>query len=124
MAEKNYTQLVELHRRFAQSKGLRILAFPSNQFAKQEPGSNEEIKAFAADRGVEFDMFSKVEVNGSGAHPLYRFLKSRVKGSLGSFIKWNYEKFLCDSNGVPVKRYLPTTQPLDIIPDMMELWQS
>ena len=61
-------------------------------FLLQEPGSDEEIKAFAASHGVQFDMFSKVEVNGSGAHPLYRFLKSRVKGSLGSFIKWNYEK--------------------------------
>ena len=69
-------------------------------------------------------MFSKVEVNGSGALPLYKFLKTKIRGSLGSFIKWNYAKFLCDSNGVPVKRYLPMTQPLDIVPDMLALWDT
>ncbi len=92
LAEKNYTQLVELHRRFAVSNGLRILAFPCNQFAKQEPGTAEEIKAYAARYGVEFDMFAKLEVNGAHADVLYKFLKSRIRGNLGSFIKWNYEK--------------------------------
>lgn len=87
----------------------------------QEPGTAEEIKAYAAGYGVEFDIFGKIDVNGSGAHPLYKFLKSRVKGSLGSFIKWNYEKFLCDVNGVPVKRYLPSTSPLDLVSDIMAL---
>ncbi len=87
----------------------------------QEPGTAEEIKAFAAGYGVEFDMFAKIDVNGSGAHPLYKFLKSRLKGSLGSFIKWNFSKFLCDVNGVPVKRYMPSTAPLDIVPDILEL---
>lgn len=66
-------------------------------------------------------MFSKVEVNGNGALPLYKFLKSKIRGSLGSFIKWNYAKFLCDADGVPVKRYLPTTNPLDIAPDILSL---
>ena len=58
----------------------------------QEPGSDADIKVFASKYGVEFDMFSKVDVNGSSAIPLYKFLKSRVRGSLGSFIKWNFEK--------------------------------
>lgn len=122
MASKNYTQLVELHRGYAESKGLRILAFPCNQFAKQEPGSAEEIKQYAAGYGVEFDMFAKVDVNGPRALPLYKFLKSRLKGSLGNFIKWNYAKFVCDVNGVPVKRYSPTTAPVDIIPDLLPLF--
>lgn len=77
--------------------------------------------AFAAGYGVEFDMFGKIDVNGSGAHSLYKFLKSRLRGSLGSFIKWNFTKFLCDANGVPIKRYMPNTAPLDIGPDILEL---
>lgn len=124
MAERNYTQLADLHTRFAESRGLRILAFPCNQFGKQEPGSAEEIKQFAASHGANFDLFSKLEVNGAGAHPLYKFLKSRLKGSLGSFVKWNYEKFVCDRDGVPVKRFLPTTAPVDIIPELQTLWSS
>lgn len=87
----------------------------------QEPGTAEEIKAFAAGYGVEFDMFGKIDVNGSDTHPLYKFLKSRLRGSLGSFIKWNFSKFLCDTNGVPVKRYMPNTAPMDIVPDILEL---
>ena len=58
----------------------------------QEPGTPEQIKAYTAAYGVEFDVFAKIEVNGSHAHPLYKFLKSRVRGGLGNFIKWNYEK--------------------------------
>ena len=69
-------------------------------------------------------MFSKVEVNGAGALPLYKFLKSRIRGSLGSFIKWNYAKFLCDANGIPVKRYLPITAPLDIESDILALCEA
>lgn len=80
--------------------------------------------AFATRYGVEFDLFSKIEVNGPNAHPLYKFLKSKLKGNLGNFIKWNYAKFLCNVNGEPVRRYSPTTQPLDIVPDMEELWSS
>ena len=83
---------MELHKRLAILRGLRILAFPCNQFAKQEPGSAEEIKAYAASYGAEFDLFGKVDVNGGMAHPLYKFLKSRIRGNLGSFVKWNYEK--------------------------------
>jgi glutathione peroxidase-family protein len=83
-----------LHREYAARQGLRILAFPCNQFGKQEPGTATEIKQFAASFGAEFDMFDKIDVNGSHAHPLYRFLKSRVHKGLGSFIKWNFEKVL------------------------------
>jgi glutathione peroxidase-family protein len=123
LAEKNYTQLVQLHREFSETRGLRILAFPCNQFANQEPGTEEEIKQYAAGYGVEFDMFSKINVNGSNAHPLYKYLKKKQTGNLGSFIKWNYTKFLCDRNGIPVKRYGPNTSPLDIVGDMLPLFQ-
>lgn len=65
----------------------------------QEPGTPEEIKTYAAGYGVEFDIFAKIDVNGSHAHPLYKFLKSRVSGGLGNFVKWNYEKVRsCDNH--------------------------
>ncbi|ETE63901.1 Phospholipid hydroperoxide glutathione peroxidase, mitochondrial [Ophiophagus hannah] len=79
MTDVNYTQFVELYSRYAE-RGLRILAFPCNQFGKQEPGTEEEIKAFAETYGVKFDMFSKVEVNGDNAHPLWKWLKNQPKG--------------------------------------------
>jgi len=100
------------------ARGLRILAFPCNQFGKQEPHDEAAIKQFVAKFDVEFDMFSKINVNGSSAHALYKYLKSNLKGSLGSFIKWNFAKFLCDKDGKPVKRYSPKTDPKDIVPDI------
>ena len=112
-------QLTEdsLFLRYAE-KGLRILAFPCNQFGGQEPGSEEEIKEFVKGYGVEFDMFSKIDVNGTNAHPLYVFLKNAKHGTLTNNIKWNFTKFLCDKHGVPVKRYSPTVSPLDIVKDI------
>ncbi|KAI4039232.1 glutathione peroxidase 4, partial [Homo sapiens] len=94
--------------------GLRILAFPCNQFGKQEPGSNEEIKEFAAGYNVKFDMFSKICVNGDDAHPLWKWMKIQPKGKgiLGNAIKWNFTKFLIDKNGCVVKRYGPMEEPL------------
>jgi glutathione peroxidase-family protein len=93
-------------------KGLRILGFPCNQFGSQEPGTDEEVKKFATEKyGVKFDMFSKIDVNKSTAHPLYQYLKHKQGGILGSFIKWNFSKFLVDKNGIAVKRYAPTMEP-------------
>ena len=99
-------------------KGLRILAFPCNQFGGQEPGTEDEIKEFVSGYGVEFDMFNKIDVNGSKADPLYVFLKNAKHGTLTNNIKWNFTKFLCDKHGVPVKRYSPTVSPLDIEKDI------
>ena len=99
-------------------KGLRILAFPSNQFGNQEPGTNAEIKEFALARGAKYDLFSKIDVNGNNAHPLYKFLKKAKSGTFGNSIKWNFSKFLCDRKGVPVKRYGPTTDPLSCVKDI------
>uniref|UniRef100_A0A8C3U8T1 phospholipid-hydroperoxide glutathione peroxidase n=1 Tax=Catharus ustulatus TaxID=91951 RepID=A0A8C3U8T1_CATUS len=75
----NYTQLVDMHARYAE-KGLRILGFPCNQFGKQEPGDNAQIKAFAENYGVKFDMYSKIDVNGDDAHPLWKWMKEQPKG--------------------------------------------
>lgn len=110
----NYTQLVKLHEMY-EPKGLRILAFPCNQFGGQEPGTEEEIKRFAEEFGVKFDMFAKIKVNGNDAHPLWNFLKSKQGGTLGNFIKWNFTKFLIDREGNPVARYSPQTDPIDTI---------
>lgn len=104
-------------------QGLVVLGFPCNQFAGQEPGSADEIANFCqANYGVSFPMFAKIDVNGEGAHPLYRFLKSQQKGLLGSeTIKWNFTKFLIDSEGKVVERFAPTTTPDKIAPEIEKL---
>eukprot|EP00794_Sanderia_malayensis_P010788 gene10788-11942_t len=99
-------------------RGLRILGFPCNQFGKQEPGTNAEIKEFATNHEAKYDLFAKIEVNGDGAHPLYKYLKKAKGGTFGDSIKWNFTKFLCSRHGVPVKRYSPTTDPLSTVKDI------
>lgn len=106
-----------MHKMHSEADGLRILAFPCNQFGSQEPGTNEEIKAFAAKYGVEFDMFDKVDVNGKNAHPLYDYLKSKQGGTLGNFIKWNFTKFVTNKEGIPVARFAPTDDPIPKVLD-------
>lgn len=118
LTNKNYTQLQVLHTTYAE-KGLAILGFPCNQFGGQEPGTEAEIKEFAVNNfGVQFDLFSKINVNGDKAHPLYNYLKKEQKGTLGNSIKWNFSKFLTDKKGKPIKRYGPTTDPLSIGKDI------
>lgn len=97
------------------------MAFPCNQFGKQEPGTHEEIVEFVSKYGVTFDLFSKVEVNGANAIPLYQFLKSRVSGSLGSLVRWNFQKFLVGRDGVPKFRYEPNVSPETILEDIKKL---
>ena len=103
-------------------KGLEILGFPCNQFAKQDSGSNEEMHSFCQlNYGVSFTMFEKIDVNGKNAHPLYKYLKDEAKGLLSNEIKWNFTKFLIDSNGNVVKRYAPPVNPLKIKDDIENL---
>jgi len=107
----------------AATRGLRILAFPCNQFGGQEPGTEAEIKEFVTKNfGVTFDMFSKVEVNGDNAHPLWKYLKYKKGGTLGDFIKWNFSKFIIDRNGQPVERYAPNAEPLSLRKDLDKYW--
>eukprot|EP01147_Barroeca_monosierra_P003426 gene3426-6065_t len=94
--------------------GFEVIAFPSNQF-RQETKDNEAILAHARSYGAEFPVMSKVSVNGSNTHPIFMYLKRHLSGSFGSFIKWNYTKFVCDSKGCPVKRFGPNDAP-----DLME----
>lgn len=119
-----YEGLQELHEKY-QPEGLTILAFPCNQFGKQEPGTADEIaRGCLVNYGVSFQVFDKVAVNGAQAHPVFRFLKRQLPGVLGGRIKWNFTKFLLDRNGVPVKRFAPMTKPEKIEQDILNLLSS
>ena len=107
----NYKQLNELYDEYADSKGLRILAFPCNQFNGQEPGGTEEICSFAIDKRLKFDIFEKIDVNGDKAHPLWKYLKKEQGGILGDFIKWNFTKFIVNKEGKVVERHGPNVDP-------------
>jgi len=99
--------------------GLVILGFPCNQFGKQEPGDELSIvNGCMLNYGVSFPMFAKIDVNGYNAHPIYKWLKHNLGGILGSNIKWNFTKFLISQDGMPVKRYAPTTKPEDLEKDI------
>lgn len=104
--------LEELHQEFSE-QGLVILGFPCNQFGGQDPGSDEKIQEFCQlNYGVSFPMFSKIDVNGGSAHPLFTFLKNEVTGTLGSkSIKWNFTKFLVNRQGEVVQRYGSVDKP-------------
>ncbi|WP_305839323.1 glutathione peroxidase [Photobacterium leiognathi] len=103
-------------------QGLVILGFPCNQFGGQEPGTEAEIaQSCLVNYGVTFPMFSKVDVKGSQADPLFAYLVKTLPGVLGANIKWNFTKFLIAPDGTPVKRYAPTTKPMDIEADIVKL---
>ncbi|MFT5852495.1 MAG: glutathione peroxidase [Colwellia sp.] len=106
-----------------QAQGLEILAFPCNQFKQQESGSDEDIKQFCDLRfNIKFPLFSKIDVNGDNAHPLFDYLKTQAPGLLGSKgIKWNFTKFLINREGEVIKRYAPSTKPEDIEADIIKL---
>ncbi|MBL7495770.1 glutathione peroxidase [Frankia sp. CNm7] len=119
-------------------RGLEILGFPCNQFAGQEPGTNDEIAQFCSTSyNVSFPLFSKVDVNGPEAHPLFAYLRAQAVGDFGpgsplydwiktsrpealgtDEVKWNFTKFLVDKDGTVVRRYEPTVLPEEIRPDL------
>ena len=105
-------------------KGLVILGFPCNQFANQEPGSEESIaQGCVLNYGVTFQMFSKIDVNGNDAHPVYQWLKSQPKGrgTMGNAIKWNFTKFLLDREGYVVGRYGSIITPEKLEQEVLKL---
>lgn len=117
-----YAGLDTLYRTY-KAKGLTVLGFPCDQFGNQEPGDEQEIKAFCSlTYDVTFPMFAKIEVNGPDAHPLYRHLKAAKSGVLGtSSVKWNFTKFLVGRNGKVLRRYGPTDTPEAIESDLIPL---
>ena len=114
-----YNGLQKLYDQY-KDKGFEVLAFPCNQFGAQEPGSAVEIKSFCETRfHIKFPIFSKIDVNGPNAHPLYVFLKKNAKGVLGTeAIKWNFTKFLVDRNGNVLGRYASATTPESMTKDI------
>jgi glutathione peroxidase len=110
-----YRGLQQLHRDY-EARGLAVLAFPCNQFGRQEPGEAEQIAEFCeTNYAVTFPLFEKIEVNGVDAHPLFRWLKSEAPGLLGTErIKWNFTKFLIGRDGRVVRRFAPNTQPEEL----------
>jgi len=117
-----FAGLEELYEKY-RDQGLEILGFPCNQFANQDPGSNDEIAEFCQlNYGVTFPMFGKVDVNGDKADPLFKFLKKEAPGMLGSErIKWNFTKFLIDNEGNVLKRYGSKDTPKSIEKDIKKL---
>ncbi|MBW8841517.1 MAG: glutathione peroxidase [Sphingomonadales bacterium] len=117
-----YEGLEALHRSYA-DRGFEVLGFPCNQFGAQEPGDAEEIANFCSlTYDVTFPVFAKIDVNGSGADPLYGELKKQAPGFLGTEgIKWNFTKFLVGRDGQVVERYAPTTKPEEIAADIEKL---
>jgi glutathione peroxidase len=103
--------------------GFEVLAFPCNQFMKQDPGTNSEIHSFCTlNYSTTFPIFDKLNVKGSGIHPLYEYLTSQKRGFLGTKkIKWNFTKFLVDKKGNVVKRYAPYVKPEKIEADIVRL---
>ncbi len=113
-----YEGLQALQDQYA-DRGFTVLGFPCDQFAHQEPGSEDEIAAFCQKNyGVDFPMFAKIDVNGKDAHPLYQWLKKEQGGLLGGAIKWNFAKFLVGKDGQVIDRYAPTTVPAKIAGDI------
>ena len=109
-----YEDLENLYKKLGNEK-FEILAFPCNQFGKQEPGDNAAIKKFCElSYDVTFPIFSKVDVNGNDADPLYKYLTTAKKGLFGGAVKWNFTKFLVDTEGNVVDRFAPTTSPLKL----------
>ena len=106
-----YQGLQQLHEQYA-DQGFAVLGFPCDQFGNQEPGADSEIAGFCERNfGVTFPLFSKVEVNGEDAHPVYQWLRDQKGGLLGSKIKWNFTKYLVGKDGTVIDRYAPTTKP-------------
>lgn len=116
-----YDDLQALYETY-KDRGFTILGFPCNQFANQEPGTDEEIQSNCKlNFGVTFPIMSKIDVNGDNADPLYVYLKKKKGGIFSSAIKWNFTKFLVDQQGNVVKRYAPTTSPKDMEADIKKL---
>ena len=114
-----FTGLEKLHQQYG-PQGLAVIGFPCNQFASQDPGSNDEIGAFCQKNyGVSFQMMGKIDVNGPAAHPLYQWLKHEAPGLLGTEgIKWNFTKFLVGRDGRVIQRYAPQDTPEKIAKDI------
>lgn len=116
-----FRELEELHQKY-KDRGLVVIGFPCNQFKKQEPESNDTMEqSCELNFGVTFQLTEKIKVNGKETHPVFRFLKDSLKGRFGRRIKWNFAKFLLTPEGIPYKRYPPTTRPKFLEKDILAI---
>ncbi len=116
-----YEELQSLYLKY-KDQGLEIFAFPCNQFANQEPGTDEDIKKFCSiNYNISFPVFSKIDVNGENTHPLFQLLKNKAPGTFGKGIKWNFTKFLVGKNAEMIRRYAPATKPSSIEKQIVKL---
>lgn len=116
-----FEALEALHQEYKES-GLVVIGFPCNQFADQEPETNETVvQVCTLNFGVTFMLAQKIEVNGPGTHPLFGYLKAHSKSTLGSDIKWNFTKFLVSRDGQSIRRFAPTTTPEKMRPTIEKL---
>jgi glutathione peroxidase-family protein len=119
-----YAGLELLHKKY-KDQGLVIIGFPCNQFLHQEPGDDSDIRSFCKlNYGVSFTLMKKVNVNGKDAHAIYKYLRSKTGGFLGSRIKWNFTKFLISKEGNLIKRYSPLVQPQNMEKEIERLLQG
>ena len=120
-----YNGLQNLYKQYSE-RGFEVLGYPCNQFGGQEPSSDQEIEKFCQiNYDVTFPLFSKIEVKGPSAHPLFKFLASSKPGLLGTqAIKWNFTKFLINRNGEPVRRYSSKTTPAEISSEILKLLEK
>lgn len=115
------TEIEALYQKY-KDKGFEVIAFPSNQFMNQEPETNDNLEQVCrVNFGVSFQLTEKIDVNGINTHPIFKFLKDNLPGTIGRKIKWNYTKFLISSEGEPYKRYAPTTKPSEMEKDILSL---
>ncbi|SDX26973.1 glutathione peroxidase [Marininema mesophilum] len=113
-----YAELQDLFLTYRE-RGFSVLGFPSNQFLRQEPGTDDEIEEFCQiNFGITFPLFSKIDVKGPTMHPLYRYLVYNAPGVFNKQIKWNFTKFLVDGQGSVIQRYSPMTKPWVIRDDI------
>lgn len=113
LTKSNYKGLEELYKKY-KGPGLKVLAFPANNFGRQEPGSDAEIKTFCRnDKGATFDLFSKVSVKGSDMCPLYTYLTKNDNKEIAGDVKWNFQKYLVNRKGEVVAKFEPMTGPQD-----------
>ncbi|MGN0903661.1 MAG: redoxin domain-containing protein [Alphaproteobacteria bacterium] len=118
---KQYAGLQKLYEKY-RDRGFTVLAFPCNQFLRQEPGTDEEIQTFCrVNYGVTFPVYAKLDVRGKNQHPLYSYLTRDSGEGFKGMIRWNFTKFLIDPSGNIIRRYAPTTTPEEIEPDLQEL---
>jgi glutathione peroxidase len=116
-----YEGLQKLHDKYSE-RGLVVVAMPCNQFGAQEPGSNAVVQEFCQlNYGLSFPVMGKIEVNGSGQHPLYAHLTKQAKGLITDSIKWNFTKFLVNRDGQVIERFAPVTKPEAISKNIEEL---